>query len=86
MTQTDLIKRIAEENGISASKAKQFLQSTCGIIRENILTGEEVTLPELGKFSKKLRNERRGINPKTKETITIPAREVVVFKVTKSLK
>ena len=42
--------------------------------------GGKFTYPGFGTFAVKARNERQGINPKTKEKITIPASNTVGFK------
>ena len=48
--------------------------------------GEKVQLVGFGSFEVKTRAERVGRNPKTKETIQIPASKSPVFKAGKALK
>ena len=46
----------------------------------------ELTLPGIGKLVKQQRKAREGRNPRTKETITIPASKNVRFKAGKDLR
>jgi DNA-binding protein HU-beta len=56
------------------------------IIAVELDAGGKVSLPGFGTFKTVHREERTGINPKTKATITIPAKNYAVFKAGKTLK
>lgn len=80
MKKTDLIAAIAEGAGISKAAAKAALDSTLTAITNAMKEDDKVILPGFGTFSTSVRAARTGINPKTKEEITIPEKTVMKFK------
>ncbi len=57
-----------------------------GIIAVELDAGKKVTLPGFGTFKTVHRKERIGVNPKTREKMTIPAKSYAVFKAGKTLR
>lgn len=87
MTKKELIKKIAEVNQTSISKTEEFYHIFEKTLIEAITTNEEVVLsPQIGKFKLKSRKAYIGRNPKTKKKLKIPAKTVVTFKLSKSIK
>lgn len=86
MRYSEYIKKVAHSACVSQSDAKRVLDSANMIIQNTVESGEEVIISGVGKFGKKTRNARKGINPATKQPIEIPATEVVTFKVAKEFK
>ncbi len=86
MSRDELIKKIAGEAGISQKLAGAALAAVLEGITEALKKGEKVTLVGFGSFSVAKRKARKGINPKTKAPLKIPARKVPVFKAGKKLK
>lgn len=80
MNKTDLIAKVAEGAGLSKVDAKKALEATLDAITCAVKAGDKVALVGFGTFSVSERAERQGLNPATKETITIPAKKVVKFK------
>lgn len=80
MNKTELIAKIAEGSGLSKVDAKKALEATLDAITTALKADDKVALIGFGTFSTSERPERQGINPATKETITIPAKKVVKFK------
>lgn len=80
MKKTDLIAAIAENAGITKAAAKVALDSTLTSIANAVKAGDKVILPGFGTFSTSTRAQREGINPQTKEKITIPAKTTMKFK------
>jgi DNA-binding protein HU-beta len=80
MNKTELINSIAEKAGLSKADAKKALDATVDSITEALAKDDKVTLIGFGTFSVVEKGERTGINPRTKETITIAARKTVKFK------
>lgn len=80
MNKTDLVAKIAEGSGLSKADAKKALEATLEAIAGAVKNGEKVAIVGFGTFDITERAERQGINPATKETITIPAKKVVKFK------
>jgi DNA-binding protein HU-beta len=86
MTQTAIIKELAETTGISNKVAKQFLESYAALaVRETKKNGVFV-LPGLGRLVRADRKARVGRNPATGEAIKIPAKKVVKFRLSKAVK
>ena len=80
MNKTELIAKIAEGSGLSKVDAKKALEATLEAITTALKADDKVALIGFGTFSTSERPERQGINPATKETITIPAKKVVKCK------
>jgi len=86
MTQTELINKVAEEQGLSKAKSEKVLKAVLSTIKEAISKGEEVRLSGLGTFKIGQRSERKGRNPRTGEELTIPAKKVVRFVANKAVR
>ena len=80
MNKTELINAIADKASISKTDARAALDAALSAITEAIANDEKVALLGFGTFSVTEKKERTGINPRTKETITIPARKIIKFK------
>lgn len=82
----EMIELMAEEAGISKVEAGKALAAFIeGTIR-SLQAGKQVSLLGFGAFAVKPRAAREGRNPRTGETITIPAATLPSFKAGKALK
>lgn len=81
MNKTELIAKIAEGAGLSKADAKKALDAAVNATVEALKAGDKVQLPGIITLSVEERGERKGINPATKQAITIPAKKVVKVKV-----
>ena len=86
MNKVELIAQIAEKSGLSKKDAEKALAAVIDTITEAVSNGDKVQLVGFGSFEVKHRAARTGRNPKTKETITIPASNTPAFKAGKALK
>ena len=80
MNKTDLINEIAAKANINKVEAKAALDAMLESIEQALANDDKVQLIGFGTFSMQEKPERTGINPQTKEKITIAARKVVKFK------
>ena len=80
MNKTELIEKIASGANLSKADAKKALDATVEAIKAALIEGDKVQLIGFGTFSVNERPAREGINPATKETITIAAKKVAKFK------
>lgn len=80
MNKTDLINAMAAEAGISKGDARKALDAFVSSVSDSLEKGDKVVLIGFGTFSVTEKSERKGVNPATKQQITIPARKVVRFK------
>ena len=86
MNKTGLVAAVAEKTGMSKKDSEKAVNAAFDSITEALAAGEKVQLVGFGAFEVKERTARVGRNPKTKETIEIPASRVASFKVGKALK
>lgn len=86
MNKTELIAAVAEKSGLSKKDAEKALVAVVESLTDAMVKGDKVQLVGFGSFESKTREARMGRNPKTKETIEIPATRVPVFKAGKALK
>ena len=86
MNKTELIAEVTNKAGLSRTDAEKALGAVVETITEAVVKGDKVQLVGFGSFETKQREARTGRNPKTKETIEIPATRVPVFKAGKALK
>jgi DNA-binding protein HU-beta len=84
MTKTQTIAALAERSGLSKGQVSDLLEQLASLAYVEAKNG--FTLPGIGKLVLVNRKERLGRNPATGETITIPAKTVVKFRVAKVCK
>ena len=86
MNKTELVAAIAASAELSKKDAEKALKAVVDVITEELKKGEKVQLVGFGTFEISERPAREGINPRTKEKITIPASKNPKFKAGKALK
>lgn len=86
MNKTDLIKAVAEAAGMTKVDAEKAINATFDSIKGILVKGEKLTLVGFGTFEVAERKARTGKNPRTGDTIKIPATKVARFKPGKTLK
>ena len=86
MNKTQLIKKVAEESGLTHIKAAAVVENVFSTIVDSVAAGENVSILGFGTFEKKHRNARVGRNPATNENIEIPVKKIPTFKAGKGFK
>jgi DNA-binding protein HU-beta len=86
MNKAQLINEVAKRSGITKKDAKAAVDAVFSAIKDALAKGHRVRLIGFGTFEVRKRNQRKGKNPKTGQTITIPARKVPAFKASSELK
>ncbi len=86
MTKTQLIDKIAKENGMTKKAAGEALDAVVNSIQNALAEGEQVQLAGFGAFAVKEIAAHAGRNPKTNEAIEIAASRRVTFSASKTLK
>lgn len=86
MTKADLIGIVAAKAELSKKDSDKAVTAVIDAITEALVAGEKVSLVGFGAFEVKARGPRKGINPRTKEEITIAASKLPSFKAGKALK
>lgn len=86
MTKTQLVAALAEESGMTKKDVVAFLETMTNLAYREVKKNGECILPGFGKLVKAKRKAREGRNPATGETIKIPAKTVVKFRLSKAVK
>lgn len=86
MNKTELIAAAAEKSGVSKKDAERVINAAIDTISATLEQQDRVQLSGFGIFEVKSRSARVGRNPRTKETIEIPASRQPVFKASKALR
>ncbi|HEX9373339.1 MAG TPA: HU family DNA-binding protein [Roseiflexaceae bacterium] len=86
MQKTDFIARVAEETGVSKKTSRQVIEMALDLIARSLAQDEKVVLSGFGTFEMRERRERRGVNPQTRQAMTIPASKTPGFSASNNLK
>lgn len=85
MNKSELIAKIAKETNFTQKRVGEILDAIFETIVEIVKEEGSLTFTNFGKFEKRLRKERKGVNPKTGDLIQIPPKEVLIFKPSKNI-
>ncbi len=80
LTKDKLIIRLQTQVGLTKPESRQMVERLFGLMKDTLTNGEDLLVSGFGKFSVRKKNERRGRNPQTRESLILPARKVLVFK------
>lgn len=87
MNKHELLAQISVATGVSRKDVEFVIDALQDVIvNATIEKGDEITLQKLGKFKRKVFTAREGINPLTKQHISIPESHTVAFRPTSSIK
>ena len=86
MNKAELITSMAEKSQLTKKDAEAALKAFIDSVQEALESGDKVQLVGFGTFETRERAAREGRNPRTKETISIPASTVPVFKAGKEMR
>ncbi len=82
----DLVEKVASTIGCTKADGERAVESVIMMITDCLKRGEEVSIAGLGIFEAKTRAGRTGRNPRTGESINVPAMRVPKFRAAKALK
>ena len=86
MTKAELITAVAERSDLTKKDSEKAVTAVIDAITDALVDGDKVSLVGFGTFEVKNRAARKGINPRTKEPMPIPASKLPSFKAGKALK
>jgi len=86
MNKTELVSAIAEKANLSKKDAEKAIAAFTETVTDALKAGDKIQLVGFGTFEVRERAARTGINPQTKQTITIAASKNPVFKAGKAFK
>ena len=86
MNKTELVAAVAEKAGISKKDADAAVAAVVASVTDALAKGEKVQLIGFGTFETRARAAKQARNPRTGETMTVPATRVPAFKAGAALK
>ncbi|NDJ12457.1 MAG: HU family DNA-binding protein [Acidobacteriia bacterium] len=86
MTQTALVRALAEKAEITNKQARAVLDNLSAVAVSEVKKNGVFVLPGIGRLVRVERKARMGRNPATGVAIKIPAKKVVKFRVAKAAK
>lgn len=86
MNKTEFINAVAAKEGIEKKCAEKAVNAVFATIADELAKGEKIQIVGFGTFEVRERAEKQGRNPRTGETMTVPASKVPAFKAGAALK
>ena len=86
LTKLGIVEQLQSELGFPKKESVDTVESLLEIIKSTLVSGEDVLVSGFGKFCVKGKKERKGRNPATGEDAILPARRVVTFKCSRTLR
>ena len=86
MNKSEIVGRVAGRMGLSKPAAEGAVDTVLAAIGEALAKGEDVRITGFGTFATRTRRARTGRNPRTGESVSIPASKTPSFKAGKALK
>lgn len=86
MTQSEILNHFAEKTGLKRAQVKEFFDELAELASNEVKNNGEFALPNFGKLVLSERKAREGRNPQTGETIQIPAKTTLKFRLGKGIK
>ena len=86
MNKNDLVKYVSDEIGVVEKETAIIIDAVLKGIYKGILENEKVTFKSFGAFHKVARKARKANNPRTGESVNVPAKTVVTFKMSRQMK
>jgi len=87
MTKSVLIENVSEKvEGLTRNQTEIVVDTVFDSIKKALMNGEKIEIRGFGNFRLKTRKPRKARNPKTGESVDVPGKKVLYFKVGKALK
>lgn len=86
MTKRDLVDAVAEKTELTKKDSEIVVNAILETITDALAEGDRVSIVGFGTFEVRERAARKGINPRTKEPMNIPASKHPAFRAGKRLK
>jgi DNA-binding protein HU-beta len=77
MNKAELIDAIADRTGIAKSTVDEVIKGMTETVEAQVANGDKIAIPGFVSFQKVNRAARTGRNPRTGETLNIPASATV---------
>ena len=80
LTKAHIVENLLAKNLFTKAESAQIIETLFELLKQSLEEGDDVLISGFGKFSVHEKNRRRGRNPQSGESITLPPRKVVTFK------
>lgn len=86
MTKAELVDEVGREASLTRKHSEVIVDAVFSSIVEALQRGDKIELRGFGSFRIRHRNSRKGRNPKTGDSVSVPEKRVPFFKVGKRLR
>jgi integration host factor subunit alpha len=86
LTKAEIVEKIYEKSGKNRADIKEHVEALLSIMKEAIKEDKALLISGFGKFESYFKKARKGRNPQTNETITLPPRNVCVFRISRKFR
>ena len=86
LTKYDFVERVMQTLNIEKKDSTNIVETLLELLKGTLVQGNDITMSGFGRWEVKSKNERKGRNPATGETMILPARKVVLFRWSDKLK
>jgi integration host factor subunit alpha len=86
LTKADIVEAIYEKTDKNRAEVKKLVEKLLTIMKQAIKKDHTLLISGFGKFEAYDKDARKGRNPKTDATITLPPRKVVVFRLSRKFR
>ena len=80
LTKAQIVKSIHSQTGFTMNKSSEIVETCLEIIKSTLASGEDVLIPNFGRFCVREKKERKGRNPATGDDLMLEPRKVVTFR------
>ncbi len=86
LTKADIVEAVYEKTERNRAEVKQIIENLLVLMKQSIKKDHSLLVSGFGKFEAYDKNARKGRNPQTDESITLPPRKVVVFRLSRKFR
>ncbi len=88
LTKAGIVEAVYNHNDITLNRTevKSVIEKLFRMMKQAIKNDQSLLISGFGKFEAYDKNARRGRNPQTEESITLPPRKVVVFRLSRKFR
>jgi len=86
LTKIQIVEAVQNQTGFTKNKSYQITEALIEIIKDTLISGEDVLISNFGKFCVNHKKERKGRNPATGNDMMLAPRKVVTFKCSGNLR
>lgn len=86
LTKAEIVELIYEKSNRNRSEVRKIVESLLSLCKKSIKKDDALLISGLGKFECYAKKARKGRNPQTNDSITLPPRKVVVFRLSRKFR